>query len=412
MCGIFGIASTNGNNISCKDYTDTLFHRGPDDSGFYNDNYVCLGHRRLSIIDLGGGHQPLLNDNETIIIVFNGEIYNFHELRDLLISRGYEFKTKSDTEAILHAYEEWGASCVDYLRGMFAFAIWDKMNETLFIARDRLGIKPLFYAEHNGVLYFSSEIKAIIEDNNFPREIDEQALVSYFTFSYIPAPMTIYKHIRKLLPGHTLQWSNGKVEIKKYWDIHFIPDRTKNEKAFIEEFMDIFSDSVQGHLISDVPIGAFLSGGVDSSAIVAFMSQLSSSPVNTFCMGFGGNTGGYLDERIYADIMAKKYHTNHHNFEVTPELDGILDKIVRAFDEPFADDSSIPSYFVCKIASENLKVALSGLGGDELFAGYERYLGFKLQSLYSRLPLFLRKNVISALVEKIPEQMDIILSII
>ena len=345
MCGIFGVASNKLQEFPIKAFTDVLSHRGPDASGYYSDENVSLGHRRLSIIDLEGGHQPLFNTDESVGIVFNGEIYNFLELKDILIKKGCSFSTKSDTEVILQAYEEWGEKCVDYLRGMFAFAIWDKNNRTLFIARDRLGIKLLFYAEHSGLFYFSSEIKAIIADKKFPRDIDEKAVASYFTLSYIPAPLTIYSKIRKLLPGHTLTWKDGKITIKQYWDIHFIPDRSKSEDYFIEGFMDVFKDSVRIHLISDVPLGAFLSGGVDSSAIVALLSDITATPVNTFCMGFGGNTGGYLDARVYADMVAKRYQTNHQQIEVKQSLTGILDKNVNALDDPFADDSCLPSYF-------------------------------------------------------------------
>lgn len=406
MCGIFGIASINLDSGPLKGLTDTLSHRGPDDSGYYFDNYVGLGHRRLSIIDLEGGHQPVFNEDKSKCIIFNGEIYNFPDLREKLIGAGHHFSTRTDTETILHAYEEWGERCVEYLRGMFAFAIWDKFQRRLFIARDRLGIKPLFYAEHKGRFYFSSEMKAILADREFPRDMDEMALVSYFTLSYIPAPMTIFSKIRKLLPGHTLTWQDGKIRIKKYWDLQFIPDRGKSEDDFIRGFMDIFHESVTSHLISDVPLGAFLSGGVDSSAVVAMMSKSVSSGVNTFCIGFGGDTGGYLDERGYADMVAKRYSTRHKEYEVTPSPEGLLDKIVSAFDEPFADDSTIPSYFVCKIARENVTVALSGLGGDELFAGYERYLGFRLRAYYVGIPRFLRDNLIAKIVGGLPERAD------
>ena len=406
MCGIFGIASTNLGSVPLKELTDTLSHRGPDDSGYYLDSNVGLGHRRLSIIDLEGGHQPVFNEDRTKCIVFNGEIYNFLDLREKLIVSGHRFATKSDTETILHAYEEWGDQCVEHLRGMFAFAIWDKEQKRLFVARDRLGVKPLFYAEHKGKFYFSSEMKAILADSAFPRDMDEMALVSYFTLSYIPAPLTIFSKIRKLLPGHTLTWQDGRIRINKYWDLQFIPDRGKSEDDFIRGFMDIFQESVKSHLISDVPLGAFLSGGVDSSAVVAMMSQSVLSPVNTFSIGFGGNSGGYLDERIYARMVAERYNTNHHEYEVIPTPDGLIEKIVRSFDEPFADDSTIPSYFVCKIARENVTVALSGLGGDELFAGYERYLGFRLRSYYSMIPRFVRNNLISRIVRSLPERTD------
>ncbi len=406
MCGIVGIASLNLEKIPLEKITNSLSHRGPDDFGTYQDNFVGLGHRRLSIIDLEGGQQPIFNEDRSKCIIFNGEIYNFLQIRDELLSKGHQFSTRSDTETILHAYEEWGEKCVERLRGMFAFAIWDLKDKKLFLARDRLGIKPLFYAEHKGKFYFASEMKAILADNEFPRELDEIALSCYFTLSYIPAPLTIFTNIRKLLPGHTLTWENGNVTIQKYWDIYFVPDRSKDEKYFIEGFLDVFRESVEMRLMSEVPLGAFLSGGIDSSAIVAMMSGDSSNQVNTFCIGFGGETGGYLDERKYAQMVAERYSTNHREFEVLPKPEGLLEKIVGAFDEPFADDSTIPSYYVCKIARENVTVALSGLGGDEAFAGYERYLGFNLRNIYNRIPLFIREKIVQNFIERLPERAD------
>jgi len=406
MCGIFGVASDNVKGFPLKQATDTLYHRGPDEEGTYHDDHVGLGHRRLSIIDLSSGQQPIFNEDRSQCIIFNGEIYNFQELRDELLSRGHGFATKSDTETILHAYEEWGERSVERLRGMFAYAIWDIRKRKLFLARDRYGIKPLFYAEKNGRLYFASEMKAILLGQDITREMDETALACFFTLSYIPAPLTIFKGIRKLLPGYTLTWQNGEISIRKYWDLTVVPDRGKSEQYFIDGFMDLFKDSVQAHLVSDVPLGAFLSGGIDSSAVVAMMSGNGKNLVNTFSIGFGGNTGGYLDERAYARMVARRYATNHHEYEVLPEPQSIIEKIVRSFDEPFADDSAIPSYYVCQIARQNVTVALSGLGGDEAFAGYERYLGFRLRSLYNRLPLFIRQGLIQKLIEGLPERAD------
>jgi asparagine synthase (glutamine-hydrolysing) len=408
MCGIFGVVS---NSADLRDFplekaTATLAHRGPDDSGLYRDDCAALGHQRLSIIDLDTGRQPIFNEDRSMCIIFNGEVYNYIQIRDDLLKKGHRFSTRSDTETILHAYEEWGEKCVDYLRGMFAFAIWDSKNRQLFLARDRLGIKPLFYAEIGERLYFASEMKAILADPSFSREVDELALTSYFMYSYIPAPLTIYTGIRKLLPGHTLTWQDGNVRIKKYWDLYFDPDRSKDENYFIQGFNDLFKESIEMRLMSEVPLGAFLSGGIDSSAVVAVMSQASQDPVNTFCMGFGGQVGGYLDERQYARQVAEGYATNHREYEVSPDPTGIIEKIVSAFDEPFADDSTIPSYFVCKLARENVTVALSGLGGDEAFAGYQRYSGFKLRNLYLLFPRFIREKLIRALAEKIPERSD------
>jgi asparagine synthase (glutamine-hydrolysing) len=406
MCGIFGIISSNIDRPQLEASTDTLSHRGPDDSGFFANKDVGLGHRRLGIIDLEGGHQPIFNEDGSKCIIFNGEIYNFMELRDLLILKGHKFSTRSDTETILHAYEEWGECCVEKLRGMFAFAIWDSKEKTLFLARDRLGIKPLFYGEHNGGFYFASEMKAILAVPDFPREIDEVALTNYFTLSYTPAPLTIFKNIRKLLPGHTLTLKDGKISIKKYWDLTFVSDRSKSEDYFIEKFMELLQEAVKIRLISEVPLGAFLSGGIDSSTVVALMSSASESSVKTFSVGFGGNIGGYLDERKYAKLVADRYRTDHKEYEVLPSPEGLIEKIVRSFDEPFADDSAIPSFFVCKIARENVTVALSGLGGDEVFAGYERYLGFKLSQEYKKVPSFFREDFIRKFVENFHERRD------
>jgi len=406
MCGIFGIASTKPPSGSLEKHTDTLLHRGPDDCGYYRDEAIHLGHRRLSIIDLETGKQPIFNEDRSKCIIYNGEIYNHLELRGKLIAKGHRFSTRTDTEAILHAYEEFGQNCVEHLRGMFAFAVWDSEKKELFLARDRLGIKPLFYAENSGCFYFASEMKAILADSSFPRDIDAEAMASYFTLSYIPAPWTIYGRIRKLLPGHTLTWKSGDIKSRKYWDVHFVPDSGKSEDDFVREYMGILRESIGIRLMSDVPLGAFLSGGIDSSTVVALMGSASDDAVNTFCIGFGGSTGGYLDERGYAREVAQRYRTNHREYEVWPEPAGIVEKIVRAFDEPFADDATIPSYYVCRSAREGVTVALSGLGGDEAFAGYERHLGFQIQRVYRRIPYAMRRRVIPGIVGRIPERKD------
>ena len=406
MCGIFGMVAPRVSREHLVKATQTLAHRGPDDSGYYLDDHVAIGHRRLSIIDLAGGHQPIFNEDGTRCIVSNGEIYNFHELRDELAERGHTFVTRSDTETILHACEEWGEACVDRLRGMFAFVVWDAKNRTLFAARDRLGIKPFFYALHGGKLYFASEMKAILADPEVPRVVDETALAAYFSLSYIPGELTIFKHIKKLLPGHTLTYRDGSLAIRKYWDLRFVSDRGKREARFVDEFMGLLQEAVKIRLMSEVPLGAFLSGGIDSSTVVALMSMVTSSPVRTFCMGFGGSVGGYLDERGYARQVAQRYATSHREHEVVPEPAGLMEKIVTAFDQPFADDSTIPSYFVCKVAREDVTVALSGLGGDEVFGGYERYLGLKLSREYRRIPAVVRERFIRRVVEGLGERRD------
>ncbi|MDA8138637.1 MAG: asparagine synthase (glutamine-hydrolyzing) [Desulfobacteraceae bacterium] len=406
MCGIFGIVSKEPYAFDLEKFTDTIAHRGPDECGYFRDDHIGMGHRRLSIIDLSSGQQPIYNEDQSKCIIFNGEIFNYKKIRAELLHLGHRFSTNSDTETILHAYEQWGENCVDRLRGMFAFAIWDTVHKKLFIARDRLGIKPVFYAQIGNRLYFASEMKAILSDPSIPRKIDEEALVSYFMLSYIPAPLTIFQHIKKLPAGYTLSWENGAVRVNQYWDVIFEPDYGKSEAYFMEGFLHLFEESVRIRLMSEVPLGAFLSGGVDSSAVVALMSKASADPVNTFCIGFGGDVGGYLDERGFARSVAERYNTKHNEFNVIPDPEGIIDIIVRAFDEPFADDSAIPSYFVCKIARQLVTVALSGLGGDEDFGGYERYLGFKIRSLYNWLPLTLRASMLPRMINKIPERAD------
>jgi asparagine synthase (glutamine-hydrolysing) len=408
MCGIFGIASLNLDidQAQLERWTSTLSHRGPDDSGTHLDEYAGLGHRRLSIIDLSGGGQPIYNEDQTKCIVFNGEIYNYQTLRRELMGKGHRFTTNSDTETILHAYEEWGADSVQRLRGMFSYAIWDIAAKELFIARDRLGIKPLFYGQYGHRFFFASEMKAILADANFPREIDDLAVATYFNFSYIPAPLTIFRRIRKLPAGHTLTWKHGEISIRKYWDIYFNPDHGKSEQYFINTYLRLFHDAVQMRLMSEVPLGAFLSGGIDSSLVVALMSKGNPSPVNTFCIGFGGQVGAYFDERGYAQMVAERYGTHHKSLEVMPRAEGLIGKLVTSFDEPFADDSAIPSFYVCQMARREATVALSGLGGDEAFAGYERYLGFKLRSLFSRLPQNLSLQMIPRMVNRIPERRD------
>jgi asparagine synthase (glutamine-hydrolysing) len=408
MCGIAGIYSHKAvERIELQDaisrMTTSLRHRGPDDEGYYIGDHIALGHRRLSIIDLKTGHQPIWNEAKSACIVFNGEIYNYQEVSAELIGKGHRFSSASDTETILHAYEQWGEGCVKRLNGMFAFCIADLPMQTLFLARDRLGEKPLFFADGNGTFAFASEMKALLTNPRLDRVIDEEAVASFFTFSYIPAPLTIYRGIRKLPPGHTLTYRKGRIAISQYWDVLFEPNRGRKEGDVIEEYMDLLRESVKSRLMSEVPLGAFLSGGIDSSAVVALMTDPASGPVSTFTIGFGGNTGGFDDERKYARLVADRYLTNHNEHEVLPEVEELLPTIVDSFDEPFADDSAIPSYFISRHARQHVTVALSGLGGDELFCGYERYLGFRLGRLYSRIPAIVRDRFIRKLIEALPE---------
>lgn len=408
MCGINGIYNFKNKNKEVSQETilkmcSAIQHRGPDDQGIFLNANIGLGMRRLSIIDVAGGHQPIANEDKTIWIVLNGEIYNYLELREHLQKKGHQFSTKSDVEAVIHAYEEYGEACVEKLRGMFAFAVWDSNKEKLLIARDRVGIKPLFYTQINGSIIFASEIKAILQYPDIKREIDWRAFDAFFTLSYIPAPLTIFKDIYKLLPGHIIVCEKGHIRVEKYWDIYYQPDYKKSEDYFIDGFMGLLEESVKIHLMSEVPLGAFLSGGIDSSTVVSLMAKNNNSQVNTFSIGFGGNVGGYCDERQYARLVAQRYHTNQKEFEVKPDFIKLMDELVGAFDEPFADDGMIPSYYVCKLAKEYVTVALSGLGGDELFGGYERYLGFSLSNRYERLPRFFRDRVIAPIISQLPE---------
>ena len=406
MCGIFGAVHSALDTKILQQASDSLAHRGPDESGYYRDETIFLGHRRLSIIDLSTGSQPIFNEDRTKCIIFNGEVYNFPELREKLMARGHVFTTRSDTETILHAYEEYGEDCVQHLRGMFAFAIWEIDKKKLFVVRDRLGIKPLYYAFDGHRLYFASEIKAILKADQKFRDMDYEALAAYFTLAYIPAPFSIFKGIKKLPPAHYLTYQNGAISIKKYWNLHVEPRYAAKEEEYINRFMELLDEAVKLRLISDVPLGAFLSGGVDSSTIVALMSRHSDSAVKTFTMGFTGNVGGYLDERPYADMISRRYQTEHKEHVVQPELDGLIDTIVTSFDEPFADESSVPSYFVSMVTRQSVKVALSGLGGDELFTGYERHLGFALANYYQKVPAFMREKLINPLIQKLPERAD------
>lgn len=387
MCGITGIINFDReqkiNPNVLKKMSDSIIHRGPDDEGFYINRNVGFGFRRLSIIDLKAGHQPMANENDSIYIVFNGEIYNYLENRELLHKKGYVFKTDSDTEVIVHLYEEYGADCLQYLRGMFAFAIWDNNKQQLFCARDRFGIKPFYYYQDVDKMVFSSEIKSILKCEKIDKSLSPEALDSYFAFGYITSDLSIYKNIRKLQPGHFMILSfkdKVSIKIKKYWEIDFNPDYTKSEKQWVEELEDCFSETVKMHMISDVPLGAFLSGGIDSSSVVAMMAKNSNFPVKTFSIGFKEQK---FNELVFAREIAKKYNCEHHEQIIEPESIDILSKLVSAYDEPFADSSAIPTYFVSKLAREHVTVALSGDGGDELFAGYDNYKKLKNINKYN-----------------------------
>ncbi len=410
MCGITGIVHFKRDRAIApavlKNMSDSIYHRGPDDEGHYINENVGLGFRRLSIIDLSTGHQPLSNQNDSIYIVFNGEIYNYLEQRDKLKQKGYSFKTTTDTEVILHLYEEYGVDCLQYLRGMFAFAIWDSNKKQLFCARDRFGIKPFYYYSDQEKFVFGSEIKAILKSEDIDKTISIDALDSYFAFGYITSDFSIYKNIKKLQPAHYLLLSikdKPTIDIKKYWEIHFEPDYSKSENRWKEEIEECFSETVKLHMISDVPLGAFLSGGIDSSSVVAMMARNSDRPVKTFSIGFKEQK---FNELKYAREVADKYGCEHHEHILEPESIGLLPKLVSAYDEPFADPSAIPTYYVSKLARQFVTVALSGDGGDELFAGYDSYARFNrlYTKMYNFKSPFLNKLVWGNVHKLIPEK--------
>lgn len=374
MCGIVGRLNYREPVKSeiIEVMTNAITQRGPDDVGYFIDGNLGFGFRRLSIIDLNSGHQPMVSSSGNFVIVFNGEIYNFRVLREDLVKRGYIFKTCTDTEVILNLYEEYGEQSLQYLRGMFAFAVWDIKNKKLFCARDRFGIKPFFYYDDNEKFIFGSEIKALLKCPDIDLKISPEGLDSYFAYGYITKDLSIYQNIKKLLPGYcmTISLEKNSVELKKYWKIDFQPDHTKSENYWCEEIRNCLEETIKLHMISDVPIGAFLSGGIDSSSVVAMMAQHSKQPINTFSIGFKEKKYNELD---YAREIAAKYNCVHHERIIEPESIGILSKLVDIYDEPFADSSAIPTYFVSKFAREHVTVILSGDGGDELFAGYDIY---------------------------------------
>jgi len=366
-------------------------HRGPDDQGVTLDRGVALGMRRLSIIDLAGGHQPISGEDGSVSIVYNGEIYNFHELKDRLEAAGHQFKTHCDTETVLHGYEEFGPDCLKDLRGMFAFAIWDAKRQVLFIARDRAGKKPLYYSvTRGGSLIFGSELKVLLQHPDVEREIDPKALDAYFTLGYIPDPYSIFKNVKKLPPGHYLTFSEGRLDVKQYWDFNFNPSESLREEDYLEELRFLLDESVRLRLISDVRLGAFLSGGIDSSTIVGLMARHSAQPVKTFSIGFHEDS---YNELKYARMTAQKFGTDHHEFFVTPEICSVVDELAWFMDEPFADQATIPNYVVSKLAREHVKVVLSGDGGDELFAGYTRYIVAQNRASFDLIPKTLRQGL-------------------
>jgi len=403
MCGITGFVNANGAAADREllgAMNQAIIHRGPDEDGFYVNENVGLAMRRLSIIDLASGQQPIYNADKTKAIVFNGEIYNYQELRDGLIARGHELYTKSDTEAVLRLYDEYGVDCLQHLRGMFAIAIWDTKDKSLFLARDRVGKKPILYSHQaNGDLIFGSEFTAVLKHPSVSREVDNEAIDSYFSYLCVPAPQTAFKAIRKLEPGHWLKWKDGKIETKRYW----LPDFSKkikiSETEAIEETTRILRESTKLRMISEVPLGAFLSGGVDSSAVVALMAQESSTPVKTFSIGFEEQD---FSELKYAKRVAEHVGAEYHEFVVRPNALEVLPTLVEHYGEPYADSSAIPTYYVSKETRKHVTVALNGDGGDESFAGYERYMAMEVAALYRSIPRPLRKLFIEGPINLLP----------
>lgn len=405
MCGIYGIfnygSTTKVSQETLEKMGRLMIHRGPDDCGSYTERNMGFGMRRLSIIDLSSGHQPISNEDGTLWIVFNGEIYNFQEQRELLIKKGHTFYTNTDTEVIIHLYEEYGKDCVLYLRGMFSFVIWDGKRNSLFAARDRVGKKPLLYSDCGGRFVFASEFRSLLGAGGISREMDFQALDMFLSLQYIPSPHTIYRDVRKLPPAHRLTLENGVLTVEPYWDL---PLNSEPLKASVEEMKEMIvselREAVRLRMIADVPLGAFLSGGIDSSIIVALMSELSDRPVKTFSIGF--DVAEFTETR-YAKMVADMYGCEHYEFTVQPHMAEILPTLVRHYGEPYADASALPSYYVAKETRKHVTVALNGDGGDENFAGYLRYVAMKAGHYWDVMPEPFRRAVAGA-AEILPER--------
>jgi asparagine synthase (glutamine-hydrolysing) len=415
MCGINGIAFSRKSKRQIdrrilEKMRDVQFHRGPDDGGMFVDENVGLGHRRLSIVDVSHGAQPMFNEDGSLVIIYNGEVYNHADYRDELEAKGHIYKTHCDTETIVHLYEEYGVKCVEKLRGMFAFAIWNRQAKTLFIARDRLGVKPLYYVhDAEGNLFFGSEIKTLLEANAIKPELNYNALPDQLANHGTSFDETLFKGVKRLLPGHTLLWQDGNLKIEEFWDVKFEPKHEqRSDQDYIEEWRELFKHSVKLRLMADVPLGMFLSGGIDSSAIAAMMSTMVDEPIKTFSVGFAEREANEFE---YARIVAQKYKTEHHEITITPEqFFAELPKLIWHEDEPLGFDSCIPLYFVSQLAQKHVKVVLTGEGSDEIMAGYGRYAkavslldyGEKYESL---TPNFVRE-IIKSGVSTLPNSLN------
>ena len=407
MCGISGVFEYRSGEAPSRErlerMNESLVHRGPDDGRVFLDGPVGLAHRRLSIIDVEGSPQPFCSEDGERCLVFNGEIYEFESLRRRLEERGHRFRSSGDTEVVLAAYEEYGPECVDHLRGMFAFAIWDRPKRRLFLARDRLGIKPLYVFDDGERIVFGSEIKAILAHGDLGVSLDPSAVADYFSFLYVPAPKSIFKQVRKLRPGHRMiVESDSAPRVERYWEIRFAPDGSRSPESFAQELRERLDRAVAMRMVSDVPLGAFLSGGIDSSAVVSSMAAGSDSPIKTFAIGFDAEG---FDERPYARQVAERYGCEHEEFSVRPDAMDVVTTLGHHFDEPFADSSAVPTWFVCKMARSQVTVALSGDGGDESFAGYYRRYLFERNEhrLRQKLPSWFRRWLLRPLALMYPK---------
>lgn len=408
MCGIAGKLSFEASRPVYPEtvlrMTRALAHRGPDDEGLYVKGPIGLGHRRLSILDLSSaGHQPMSNEDGTVWLVFNGEIYNFLELREGLEREGVTFRSRTDTEVLLRLYERRGAGCLHALRGMFAFAVWDWRRHSLLLARDRLGVKPLFYHVGDGSLTFASELKALTQSPDVKRDVDPAAIHHYLTYQYVPSPHCIYRGVRKLPPAHYLLWRDGRKELHRYWKLKYLPklkaSGARGERELQAELRERVEEATRLRLIADVPVGAFLSGGIDSSAIVATMARLSDEPVHTFSIGFQERS---YDELPAARILSRLYGTRHTEYQVRPDVRELLPELVKSYDEPYADASAIPTFVLSKLARREVKVVLTGDAGDENFAGYDRYLANEFARRLGRGAALLGSRVMRLLVQNVP----------
>jgi asparagine synthase (glutamine-hydrolysing) len=405
MCGICGIVDFHEpvERESIERMTDVMVHRGPDDSGIEMHHPAALGFRRLSIIDLAGSHQPMSNEDDSVWLLFNGEIYNFQENREKLLARGHQFKTTGDSETILHLYEDYGLDFVQHLNGMFAIALWDKKRRRLVLARDRLGIKPVYYALQGGRLIFGSETKVILRAPGLATTLDREALAGYMNYTSVPGEQTCFHEIRRLLPGHLAVFDRNGLTTQQYWDVDYTRQRVRNEGELLEQVEQTLRDAVRIRMVSDVPLGAFLSGGVDSSLIAAMMAEFSSQPVQAFSIGYG-REGAFMNELEYSKAVAERYAMNHRSLILDSEdLLRDIERVVWHLDEPNGDPAAFLTLALSEFTRKHVTVSLSGLGADELFAGYRRYLALQWQDKYLKLPGALRNGLIRPAVRLVPE---------